>query len=165
MPMSPFVSGLRSKIGSDLLLLPSASIVVFDEHRRVLLARDADSGLWMIVGGAIEPDEAPADAAVREFWEETGGVVELVRLIGVFGGPGFRKTYPNGDQTAYVVSLFEGRLTGGTLRPDGVETTEIGWFSAAETATLATNPITRALLAFAFGGVTSFQPATFRPDA
>jgi 8-oxo-dGTP pyrophosphatase MutT (NUDIX family) len=32
----------------------------------------------------IEPFELPADAAVRETWEETGLFVELTGLIGVF---------------------------------------------------------------------------------
>ena len=31
-----------------------------------------DLGAWMVPKGLIEPDEAPADAAIREFREETG---------------------------------------------------------------------------------------------
>ena len=34
----------------------------------------------------IEPGETPANAAVRETWEETGLIVALTRIVGVFGG-------------------------------------------------------------------------------
>jgi 8-oxo-dGTP pyrophosphatase MutT (NUDIX family) len=164
MPMSPFIADLRAKIGSGLLLLPSATVVVYDEAGRVLLARDIDSGLWMTVGGAIEPDERPADAAIREFFEETGGRVELVRLIGVFGGPGFRKRYSNGDETAYVVTLFEGRIVEGTIAPDGVETSAIAYFTRAEMERLDLTSISRALIPYIFaprdGDRAGFQPPT-----
>jgi predicted NUDIX family NTP pyrophosphohydrolase len=34
--------------------------------------RNKDAGAWMIPKGAVEPGETPADAALREFEEETG---------------------------------------------------------------------------------------------
>lgn len=34
--------------------------------------RNKDAGAWMIPKGLAEPDEAPAEAALREFEEETG---------------------------------------------------------------------------------------------
>ena len=34
--------------------------------------RNKDAGAWMIPKGAVEPGEAPAEAALREFAEETG---------------------------------------------------------------------------------------------
>ena len=34
--------------------------------------RNKDAGAWMIPKGTIEPGEAPAEAALREFAEETG---------------------------------------------------------------------------------------------
>ena len=34
--------------------------------------RNKDAGAWMIPKGLVEPGEAPADAALREFEEETG---------------------------------------------------------------------------------------------
>lgn len=47
--------------------------------------RSASSGLagktqlWVLPGGAIEPEEVPADAALREAWEETALHVRLER--------------------------------------------------------------------------------------
>jgi predicted NUDIX family NTP pyrophosphohydrolase len=40
--------------------------------------RNKDTGAWMIPKGAIEPGVAPAEAALREFEEETGTRLSLV---------------------------------------------------------------------------------------
>lgn len=60
----------------------SAGILLFrmrDAETEVLLIkpggpfwRNKDAGAWMIPKGAIEAGESPADAALREFEEETG---------------------------------------------------------------------------------------------
>ena len=84
----------------------------------MLLVRHVEGDLWTTPGGMIEPEETPANAAVREAWEETGLVVELVRIVGVFGGERCTSTYANGDRIAWVSTVFEARVIGGTLRPD-----------------------------------------------
>ena len=38
--------------------------------------RNKDASAWMIPKGLVEPDEAPAEAALREFEEETGTRLE-----------------------------------------------------------------------------------------
>ena len=60
----------------------SAGILLFRQHEdrtEVLLIkpggpfwRNKDAGAWMIPKGLVEPGEAPAEAALREFAEETG---------------------------------------------------------------------------------------------
>ena len=92
---------------------------------RVLLARHSEGGLWLLPGGAIEPTEIPADAAVREMFEETGLFVRLTALVGIFGGPEFVIHYGNGHRTSYVMAVFEAEHRGGTLHPDGAELLEI----------------------------------------
>lgn len=69
-------------------LPPSAGILLFRESEgevQVLLIkpggpfwRNKDEGAWMIPKGAIEPGEEAADAAVREFEEETGARLNVV---------------------------------------------------------------------------------------
>ena len=104
MPRSPYIAGLRARVGDTLLVLPSVSAFLFDEAGRLLLAQAKDSGRWITIGGMVEPDEDPADAVVRECREETGLEVRAVALVGAFGGPDFRITYPNGDRASYAVS-------------------------------------------------------------
>lgn len=134
--LSPYIAGIRKKVGGDLLLLPSVTILVADEARRVLLVRHSDKNVWVAPGGMIEPDETPQQAAIREMQEETGCAVELLRIAGAYGGPEFRLRYRNGDEVAYVMTVFEAKIVGGSLQADGVETLEAGFFSYEETKKL-----------------------------
>jgi len=66
----------------------SAGILLFrqrDGETEVLLIkpggpfwRNKDVGAWMIPKGMVEPGEVPAEAALREFAEETGTVLSVV---------------------------------------------------------------------------------------
>jgi 8-oxo-dGTP pyrophosphatase MutT (NUDIX family) len=81
--VSEYVRRPRARVGHDLLLLPSVSLLVLDGPR-LLLVRHAGLGDdWGLVGGAIEVGESPAEAAVREAREEIGVDVELTRLADV----------------------------------------------------------------------------------
>jgi ADP-ribose pyrophosphatase YjhB (NUDIX family) len=154
MGASDYVLGLRQRIGHGLLLLPSVSVLVRDENRRVLLVRHADWGTWGLIGGSIDIDETPADAALREALEETGLVVELTEMVAALGGPGFTVTYPNGDAAAYVSIVYEAKVTGGHPRPDGEETTDVAWFGTGELASLDLGPFATATLS-ALGWLTT----------
>ena len=81
MPISSYLKTLRDKIGHDLVATSAASISVFDDRGRILLGMDAETGFWTLPGGAIDPGEIPADAAVRECFEETGLFVHPERLL------------------------------------------------------------------------------------
>jgi 8-oxo-dGTP pyrophosphatase MutT (NUDIX family) len=132
MGMSPYLRRIRARIGSELLLLPAVSVLVWDDDGRLLLVRGADTGTWQMIGGGVEPGESPADAARRETAEETGLQVSLTQIRGVIGGPRFQLTYPNGDQVAFVSTVFDARIVGGTPVPDDDEITEAAWFAPAE---------------------------------
>ena len=134
MGASPYIRRIRERIGTDLLLLPAVSVLVWDEQDRLLLVRGSDSGTWQMVGGAVEPGESPWDAARREATEETGVHVALSRIRGVIGGPRFQHTSPNGDQVAFVSTVFDGRIVSGTPVPDDDEITDVAWFDRAELA-------------------------------
>src|SRR5262245_64452297 len=95
MPISEYLRNLRAKVGPALLVVPSATGLVYDTDGRVLLVRHSNAGVWVAPGGAVDPDETPQDAVVREVWEETGLRVEPVALSGVFGGPEFHVRYAN----------------------------------------------------------------------
>jgi 8-oxo-dGTP pyrophosphatase MutT (NUDIX family) len=165
MPPSPYVRTVRGKIGHDLLMLQSVTVILFDDQGRLLLAQDAGSELWMTVGGAIDPDERPADAAVRECWEETGLLVEPTRVLGVFGGPEFRLNYSNGDAVSYVVTVFEARWIDGDASPDGLEASAVRFVSREEAASLPMAPWTREMVTrvFEHNGTPYFARATWQP--
>jgi ADP-ribose pyrophosphatase YjhB (NUDIX family) len=146
MPMSPFVAGLRAQVGTSLLLLPSVSVLCRDAQGRVLMVRQLETGSWGVPGGAIEPDEEPEAAAAREVLEESGAVVAIERLVTVVGGPRCRTEYANGDRLAFVAVVYEARMVGGELAPDGEETSAVGWFALEELGGLALGAFTTLLL-------------------
>jgi 8-oxo-dGTP pyrophosphatase MutT (NUDIX family) len=165
--MSDYIRRLRAKVGHDRLLMPSVTVIVFDERGRVLLVKHADADAWVAPGGSIEPDETPADAAVREMWEETGLLVEPTRVIGVYGGPEFLVTYTNGDQVAYLMTVFAGRVVEGEMRPDHVETLDVAYFSEAELVALNLPAWARIVLPDVFRDRhrTYFNQPTWQPPA
>jgi ADP-ribose pyrophosphatase YjhB (NUDIX family) len=107
---------------SELPSLPLAvNVAVMDGGDRVLLTRREDFEVWCLPGGAFDHGESLAQAAAREVVEETGLVVRLTRLIGVY-------SFPNlGDY--HTLALFGAVVSGGTLRPDPREVVEARWFS------------------------------------
>jgi ADP-ribose pyrophosphatase YjhB (NUDIX family) len=141
------IARLRAVVGHELLVLPSVSVLPLDTAGRVLLVRPAghDDG-WNILGGAVDPGESPAAAAVREAREEIGAGLELGRLLDVLGGPDYEVTYPNGDRVAYVTAVYEARIVSGSPAPADGELSEVAWFTPAELPGLHLSRFARALL-------------------
>jgi 8-oxo-dGTP pyrophosphatase MutT (NUDIX family) len=129
-PISAYLKSLRERIGTDLVLMPSVGAIIRDEAGRILLARNRDTGGWMLPGGAIDPGEGPREAVIREAREETGLQVEPVQIAGVVGPWSIR--YPNGDQVEYTGTMFLCRVVGGHLEAVDGEADGFGWFRPEE---------------------------------
>jgi len=163
-PISDYLRRLRTKVGTDLLVMPSVTGLVFDDAGRLLLVQHADRNIWVLPGGAIDPGETPADALVREMWEETGLHVRPVAVRGVFSGPDFLVRYANGDECIYVMSVFVCDVLGGQPRPDGVETLDVRYWTQAEAMKLPTPPWAHAILPSLFARTgPGFTPPTWTP--
>ncbi|WP_344319985.1 NUDIX domain-containing protein [Streptomyces macrosporus] len=122
-----FISELRASVGQRLLFLPGVSAVVLDDEGRVLLCRRADTGRWSIVGGIPEPGEQPAEAVVREVYEETAVHAVPERLVLVQTLAPVR--YPNGDVCQFMDVSFRCRAVGGEPRVNDDESLEVAWFA------------------------------------
>jgi 8-oxo-dGTP pyrophosphatase MutT (NUDIX family) len=147
MGISPHVARLRAVIGHELLVLPCVTVLPVDERGRMLLAWHAGhTDGWGTVGGAVDPGESPAEAAVREAREEIGVGIRLVRLLAVLGGPDYEITYPNGDRVAYVPAVYEAGIVDGSPSPSDGELSKVAWFTPAELQALQLSRFTRALL-------------------
>ena len=72
--------------------------------------------------------------------------MELAGLVTTLGGPRFRVTYPNGDETAYVTIVYEARVSGGVEKPDGDEVLDLGWFGRRDLGTISLGTIAQATL-------------------
>ncbi len=79
-----------------------AGVCFRDPAGRVLLVEPAYKDDWELPGGAVEGDESPYDAAVRELREELGLVVSPGRLLVVDWVP------PRPGRTEGVMFLFDG---------------------------------------------------------
>lgn len=140
MPIPDFIKSLRAKIGTELLQLPTVAVLAYNNQGRLLLVQEEGTDLWGPPGGIIDPYELPADAAVRETWEEAGVFVELTCILGVFAGEHFSCTYDNGDQIACVSTVFAARVVRGTPHPDHQETSDARFFLADEIDHLPCQP-------------------------
>ncbi|MDA3129728.1 RNA deprotection pyrophosphohydrolase [Aliibacillus thermotolerans] len=58
-------------------------------------------------GGKIEVGESPVDAAVREVWEETGGIVEKIQFVGQYKVEGKTEVVIKNIYYANVEKLVE----------------------------------------------------------
>ena len=102
---------ITPKIGADA--------AIFNDHGEILLMERADGSGWCLPCGWVEANERPADATIREAWEETGLEVTIERLVGVFTRKASQK---NGPHTMVaVVHLCQ--ITGGelTLSHEGLD--------------------------------------------
>jgi mutator protein MutT len=96
-----------------------AFAVIIDFQSRVLLCHRTDQDAWNLPGGRVEPGESPWEAVVREVNEETGLVVRVTSLLGVYS-------------VAYkseVVFSFSCVQVGGTLLECSAEATSLAWFA------------------------------------
>ena len=107
--------------------------------QELLLMRRADNGFWGLPGGFVEVGESVSEAARREVAEETGWVVEIGSLIGVYSDPatqvvdyGKRKgaSAEGGDRRVQIVNLCfhaEAVSQGEMTTPE--EAMEMGFFA------------------------------------
>ncbi|RST18099.1 NUDIX domain-containing protein [Streptomyces sp. WAC05374] len=99
-----------------------AAYAVCVRDGQLLLARGtADDGTkeWTLPGGGMDHGEDPLDTVVREVEEETGYLAEMTALLGV-DSIRRRRSGRLGRGTDFqgLRILYEGRITGGDLRPE-----------------------------------------------
>lgn len=155
-----WIKELRKLVGTMPLFMPSVAVMVRDGDR-VVVGRHRDVGNWVIPGGALEPGELPAEAAVREVWEETGLRVRLTGIHGVYAGTDdHRVHYPNGDVVDYVATVFDAEVTGGELPAETAELTELQWVRIDALRSMDTQPWMAPMLDHP-----GFEPTSWEPPA
>jgi 8-oxo-dGTP diphosphatase len=118
-----------------------AYAVVVDDRDRILLAlwNEGDRPSWTLPGGGVEPDETAEEAAVREVREETGYLVELVRLLGedAFTVPAHERAGASDRPLRSIRVVFEARVVGGELTDEvGGTTDRAAWIPIVEVSGL-----------------------------
>jgi ADP-ribose pyrophosphatase YjhB (NUDIX family) len=135
-------------VGEVGYLTPKLDVraAVVDDAGRMLLVREAADGRWAMPGGWADVNEGLVAGAVREVREESGYLVEGVRLLGLYdkrfwGAP----PAPVHTLTAVVAC----RLVGGEPATS-VETLAVGWYGRDQLPELSQGRTPPALIARVF---------------
>jgi ADP-ribose pyrophosphatase YjhB (NUDIX family) len=129
---SSYVGQLRQVLGSRLLLVPGARIVIENATSEILLQKRRDFDAWGLPGGNAEAGEDLDATIAREVTEETGLELLEFKPFGFGGDPMIETfTFPNGDQCQYFVLNYYSRCFRGVPRVNDDESSAIEWFNPA----------------------------------
>ena len=123
--MGPYLSALRSQIGSQCVLLPGVRAIILNQRNAVLLQRRTDMALWGLPAGSLELGDTVLDALKREVKEETDLSIQSAEPMALYSGPDQRFSYPNGDQVQPFAIAFIIREWTGVPKADGDEGSEL----------------------------------------
>lgn len=100
----------------------AACILLFDDDGRLLIVKPSYRHHWLVPGGIVENNESPWTAARREAHEETGLVIEQLRLVVI----DWKSSDDQYDDSLHYV--FDGgrleKRQQSSIRCDGVEIVE-----------------------------------------
>ncbi|MGF9696158.1 MULTISPECIES: NUDIX hydrolase [Paenibacillus] len=122
-----YIKWIRSKVGNDMIILNFSGAIIENNKGEILLQRRRDRNAWGFPGGAMELGESAVDTAIREIKEETGLVVSIGDLVGIYTK--YFDEYPNGDQAQTIAFMYRGKVIGGQLDASNEESIELRFFS------------------------------------
>lgn len=118
---------LKSTIFSRMSPVVAGAAAVIDKEGNILLMRRSDNHLWAMPAGQMEVGETPAEAVVRETYEETGVRCIPKALVGVYDSRIWDK---GAAHHVYKFTFLCKPLDLENNEPfDMHETLEIGWFA------------------------------------
>lgn len=127
---------------------PANSIVVavtafiLDESGRLLMIRRTDNDLYAIPGGVQEIGETIVQTVVREVREETGILVDVTGLIGVYSDPKHVIAFADGEVRQEFSLCFRAQPIRGELRTSS-ESKEVLWVEPSRLDDLNIHPSIR----------------------
>jgi len=127
--MNDYIKNIRKLVGSRCIHLPGVRAIILNEAGEVLLQRRKDMPLWGLPAGSVELGETALEAVKREVAEETSLQVVQVQPMALYSGPNQRFTYLNGDEIQCFSVAFIVRQWKGEPRADGVEGSQVRFFS------------------------------------
>lgn len=110
----------------------TAGVVARDEKGRVLLIQRADDLTWGLPGGHVEAGETWSQAALRECQEETGWLVRITEIFGVYSNPKTQlHIYPNGQRAHFMSVVFAAEVVEKVAEPSN-ESAAVAFFDVNE---------------------------------
>lgn len=131
-------------------LVPSVTVAVRDDRGRLLLIHRTDNDLWALPGGGVDLGESVPSAGVREVEEETGYIIEIVGLVGIYSDPRHVMQYADGEVRQQFSICMRGEVRGGSPRPSS-ESSEVEWVAPEQLDGLQIHPSMRLRISHALG--------------
>ncbi|WP_223555286.1 NUDIX hydrolase [Lysinibacillus sphaericus] len=119
---------LRQYVGQRPIILPGSVVIILNEQNDVLLQKRHD-GYWGLPGGLMDLGESFEEVAKREVFEESGLVVENLKLLNVFSGSEYYLKVPNGDELYSVTAVYYTKDISGEMNIDYSESEKMQYFS------------------------------------
>lgn len=120
---------LRQFLGHDPILTSGTILVVFNDKKEILMQLRSDYKQWGFPGGGLELGESLEDTAKRELEEETGLILDTLKLIDVVSGKETYRVYPNGDEVYDITAIYEVTGYHGDIKINDDESLDFKWFS------------------------------------
>lgn len=116
-------------------LVPAAGVLAVNDRGEVLLQRRRDTGQWALPMGKQELGETISQCAIRETEEETGVLVEITGMLGVFSDPAHIVAYTDGEvRQEYEATLLARPVSGRPTVND--EASDVRWVAPEDLASL-----------------------------
>ncbi|WP_052256532.1 NUDIX hydrolase [Salinicoccus sp. YB14-2] len=118
---------LRQFVGHKPIILPGSVVIILNDQDEVLLQKRHDEN-WGLPGGLMDLGESFEAVAKREVFEETGLVVENLKLLNVYSGTKYYLKIPNGDELYSATVVYYTKDVSGDIKIDYSESKDMKYF-------------------------------------
>lgn len=120
---------LRQYVGHKPLILPGSVVIIVNDRDEILL-QERPSGEWGLPGGLMDLGESFEEVAKREVLEETGLMVESLKLLNVYSGAQYYLKVSNGDELYSATAVYYTKDIRGEMKMDDDESIALKYFRA-----------------------------------
>lgn len=115
-------------MGHKPIILPGSVVIISNDQNEILLQKK-HNGKWGLPGGLMDLGESFEDVAKREVFEETGLVVENLKLINVYSGSKYYLKVANGDELYSATAVYYTEDFSGEIIIDYSESIDMKYFT------------------------------------
>ncbi|PAE16184.1 DNA mismatch repair protein MutT [Virgibacillus sp. 7505] len=119
---------LRQYVGHRPIILPGSVVIIVNKQNEILLQERHD-GNWGLPGGLMDLGESFEEVAKREVFEETGLIVENLKLLNVHSGSNSYLKVPNGDELYSATAVYYTKNFSGDMKIDYNESKDMRYFA------------------------------------
>jgi ADP-ribose pyrophosphatase YjhB (NUDIX family) len=109
----------------DIYPTPNVSVraLIFNEHKQLLLVKEASLGTWSLPGGWCDLFETPSEAIIKEVIQEAGIHIKVEKLLGISD----RIKYKTNKKWSEYAVMFLATIIEDT-KVFGHEVSQVGFF-------------------------------------